>query len=57
MSAREERERPAEGHWAGGPMGQRGGERRWAAAGPKGRMGRLAAGPIGLKVMEKFFSE
>jgi hypothetical protein len=27
------------------------------AAGPKGRMGRLAAGPIGPKVKEKFFSE
>jgi hypothetical protein len=26
-------------------------------AGPRGRMGRLAAGPIGPKVKEKFFSE
>jgi hypothetical protein len=28
-----------------------------AAAGPKDQMGRLAAGPIGLEVKEKFFSE
>jgi hypothetical protein len=56
-SAREERERSAEGHWAGWPVGRHGGERRWATAGLKGRMGRLAAGSIGPKVMEKFFSE
>jgi hypothetical protein len=33
---------------------------KWGAvglAGLRGRMGRLAAGPIGLKVKEKFFSE
>jgi hypothetical protein len=57
-SAREGRERPGgptEGHWAGWPMGRRGGEGRWATARPKGRMGRLAAGPIGLKVKENSF--
>jgi hypothetical protein len=57
-SAREGRERPggpAKGHWAGWPVGQREGEGRWAAAGPKGRMGRLAARPIGPKVKENSF--
>jgi hypothetical protein len=43
-----------------GPVG-RGGEwpvekrKRWAAAGPKGRMGRLAAGPVGPKVRKNSF--
>jgi hypothetical protein len=32
-------------------------KKKWAAAGLKGRMGRLAAGPIGPKVKEKFFFE
>jgi hypothetical protein len=57
-SAREGRERlgrPTKGHWAGWPVGRRGGEGRWAAAGPKGRMGRLATGPIGSKVKENSF--
>jgi hypothetical protein len=43
-SAREERDRPvepAEGHGAGWPVGQCGGEGRWAVARLKGRMGRL----------------
>jgi hypothetical protein len=35
-------------------VGRSGGEGRWAAAGLKGQMGRLAAGP---KMKEKFFSE
>jgi hypothetical protein len=51
-SVREERERPTEGHWASWPMGRHRGERRWAAARPKGR---LAAGPIGSKVVENSF--
>jgi hypothetical protein len=41
-SAREERGRlggPAEGHWASWPVGQRGGEGRWAATGSKTRDG------------------
>jgi hypothetical protein len=32
-------------------------KKKWAAAELKGRMGRLAAGPIGPKVEEKFFPE
>jgi hypothetical protein len=42
------------------PSGERGSGRlkkKMVAAGPKDRMGRLAAGPIGLEVKEKFFSE
>jgi hypothetical protein len=44
------------------PSGERGGNgrlkrKKWATARPKGRMGRLAAGRIGLKVRKKFFSE
>jgi hypothetical protein len=42
------------------PSGERGSgqlERKVVTAGPKDRMGRLAAGPIGPKVKEKFFSE
>jgi hypothetical protein len=57
-SAREGRERPggpAEGHWAGWPVDRHGGEGRWAAAGLKGRMGWLAAVPIGPKVKENSF--
>jgi hypothetical protein len=47
-----------------GPMGRGGGagwgkrkQKKWAAAEPKGQMGRLAAGPIRPRVKEKFFSE
>jgi hypothetical protein len=49
-------DREAEAQWGGKkwPVEKK---RKWAVAGPKGRMGRLAAGPIGLKVKEKFFSE
>jgi hypothetical protein len=36
-------------------VGRRGEEGRWAAAGPKGRMGQLAAGSIGPKVKENSF--
>jgi hypothetical protein len=36
------------------PTGEKGGGR---GAGLRGRMGRLATGPIGLKVKEKFFSK
>jgi hypothetical protein len=44
------------------PVGERGGgngrlkrEKKWAGAGPKGRMGPLAAGPIGPKVRRNYF--
>jgi hypothetical protein len=30
-------------------------KKKWATAGPKGRMSRLAAGPIGQKVRKKSF--
>jgi hypothetical protein len=32
-------------------------KKKWVVARLKGRMGRLAAGPIGPKVKEKIFSE
>jgi hypothetical protein len=49
--------REAEAQWGEGerPVGDE--KKNWAVAGPKGRMGWLAAGPIGLKVKEKFFFE
>jgi hypothetical protein len=47
-SVREERERPAEGHWACWPVSQRGGQGRWAMAGSK-----IGDGP---KFKKKFFS-
>jgi hypothetical protein len=41
------------------PSGERGSgwmeKKKWVVAGLKGRMGRLAAGPIGPKVKEKLF--
>jgi hypothetical protein len=54
------------GSGAAGPVreGGRGGGAAWwagsaclAARGQKGRMARLATGPIGAKVEEKFFSD
>jgi hypothetical protein len=41
----------------GGATGWERKKKKWATAGPKGRMGRLAAGPIGAKLKEKFFSK
>jgi hypothetical protein len=47
--------REAEAQWGEGGGRPAEKEKKWAAAGPKGRMGRLAAGPIGPKVRKNSF--
>jgi hypothetical protein len=46
--------READAQWEGKAACQEG-KKKWAVAGPKVRMGRLVAGPVGLKVRKIIF--
>jgi hypothetical protein len=54
---RERRRRRCHRLGEGGRKGRGGGHGLLGCSSQKGRMGRLATGPIGLKVEEKFFSD